>query len=41
MLPADSSNGRGFRPSRRIAEQPSEPEGQEDAAWLELKAATA
>jgi hypothetical protein len=41
MLPADPSNGRPFRPARHIAEQPLGPEGHEEAARLERKAATA
>jgi hypothetical protein len=39
MLPADP--GRSFGPAGRIAWQPSGPEGHEEAACLERKAATA
>ena len=41
MLPAETSNVRPFRPTRRIAEQPSGPEGHDESACLERKAATA
>jgi hypothetical protein len=41
MLRADPSDGRPFRPSRRIAEEPSGAEDHEEAACLERGAATA